>query len=352
MDMMTKDKIYNELLGVTLEISFDQIPDPSHINSQLGLCHNFMEQVEKHGITVNREISMTQRLLTNSLSHYEFLRQELMSSNAEIRTLPNIKDREAKADSLLRDNLDTVRQHKNELSDLKNLIRVINMKQKSLYRINNDIKLQIRLLESQLKIENISKDDPAERSLMEEFRKSSFNQDSFAGSTSTEDTSSVIDDSSPSEINRVLQEIPNNLINPEPNVSSIHEIVAPNSACVETIIESTINTQGGTPATPNKEMPVDAKPKEELQETVSEETVSEEGIATEDDIPVAVSEDLLKEVDLSIQNMGKGIEGIIPPTVEKTPEPKKAAPTPVQEPKQVTKSKDSVDIDALLKDFK
>jgi len=343
MDILTKEKIYNRLLGMNIEISFDHIPDPSHINSQLGLCHVFMEEVEKMGITVNREISLTQRFLTDSLSHYEFLKQDLMASNMEIKNLPNIKDREAKADSLLKENLDTIRTHKNELSDLKNLIRVINMKQKSLYRINNDVKLQIRLLESQLKIDSGLRTDPAAQSLMEEFKKSSSNRDSFENSTSTQDHSVSVDDSSDAGINKVLDSIPENLFNPEPKVSSI--------------IESAIPSQGSTPATPHKEMPVDAKPKEEKQEAMSEETRKllygdeEEKISPEDEVPISVSEEILREVDASILTMKSSID-IVPDGVTKKPEPKQNR-VPVEVHTQpTTKSKDSIDIDALLKDFK
>lgn len=235
MNLVEKNQIFDRLIEMKVEIRVDAIPDPSYIHQKIGECHQLIEEVEKYYISVSKEISIHQRAANNALAAYESKKENLIISNDQIKNLPSIKDREAKANSLLKKELTEVKGYQNELSDLNNLLKAINLKLKNLNRINTDIRMLLRLLESQIKVIGTGPaTDPAAISLLEEMKKSQLNEDSFKESESQVEENNIIDPTKNLNINDLLstnteedddpitkafgpQNLPNKLINPEPS---------------------------------------------------------------------------------------------------------------------------------------
>lgn len=213
MDTKEKDQIYDRLLEIRLDLEADPQPDLQYINTKLGQCHIFIEEVEKLSIRVNREMSIFQRALNTSEADYESSKENLIANDENIRNLPSIRDREAKANSNLVEKLSEIRTYKGELADLNNLSRAINLKLKNLNRINGDIKLQLRLIESQLRMGVPAKGNESVRNLMAALRDTPSIE---ADDTSIEESAGV-DPTSDLDIDQLLnnQEKDQDLIDPD-----------------------------------------------------------------------------------------------------------------------------------------
>jgi len=280
--------------------------------------------------------------LNNATANYEVLRQDLIIGNADIKDLPSIKDREAKADSLLKDNLSRIREYKNEVTDLQNLLKVINLKIRNLNRVNNDIKLQMRIMESQLKMGSSIGDDAAARSLIQEMRKSKIGKDSFEEIETSQELQGATDIENETDVNNLLDSSTEELTNPEPVVST--EVLESRSAAD--------STDSSPEPLNSNEVAADVKPEEKNAPEVQEESVeesqelerTEDGVLkTPDDDGVTPTDDLLREVDQSISQTSPGID--IDKVIEgdKKEEPKQPA---VEQKNEEPKSE--IDVDALL----
>lgn len=329
---MDANKVYNRLLEINITIDPNPIPNPVYINQKIGECHAFIEEVEKLSINASKETSILQRALNDALASYESEKEALISTHDEIRSLPNIRDREARANSFLKTKLSEINSLKNELSDLNNLSKAINLKLKNLNRANSDIKLQLRLMESQIKLGSSPVSDAAARSLMEEFQKSAMNEDSFKDSETESEHVMVMDPTSPIDTDSLLKIKGfedddgkstdfDHLINPEPAVIKEDRIEdMPEVATVET--------------SEDDNCPID-------EEAVSdEETLAEAEKSIKDstliDLDQIIGEEPVKQ----------GGDTINVDDAKTVVEPQKAeAETPKE---QGTQGSNKIDIDALL----
>lgn len=192
MDKEYKSKIYERLLEIRLNIDISMTPTPQQINEKIGECHSYIEEVEHFNIRVHKELSIIQKALNNAQAQFE-LKKDTLITQEPIRSLPNIKDREAQSNLLLREDRDHVKEYQNELTDLNNLLKVITLKQRNLTRANADIKLQMRVLDAQLKLGSGSATSAAAKGLMEEMHKSNMEKDSFEEALSEAKEEEVVD---------------------------------------------------------------------------------------------------------------------------------------------------------------
>ena len=196
MEKEYKDKIYDRLLEIKLNIDIGLTPNPQEINQKIGECHAFIEEIEHFSIKVQKELSVIQQALNNSQALLD-LKKDSLITQEPIRSLPNIKDREAQSNLLLREERSKVKNYQNELTDLNNLLKAISLKQKNLTRANNDIKLQIRVLDAQIKLGPGSANSVAARGLMEEMHKGTAGKDTFEEALSEAKEDITIDPSEP-----------------------------------------------------------------------------------------------------------------------------------------------------------
>jgi hypothetical protein len=212
MELKEKEQIYNRLSEISLSIESKNIPDIRYINEKIWKCHILIEEVEKFYITINREISVTQRALNDEMAAYENSRDTLISTDMEIKALPSQKDRESHANMKLKDELHSIKKLKNECVDLENLQKVINLKLKNLTRLNTDIKIQLKLMDSQMRLGQPDINNSATKSLMEEMAKSKLNEDVFKNADTEVEEQTIIDPTSPIDMDELL----GNTVNDEP----------------------------------------------------------------------------------------------------------------------------------------
>lgn len=201
-----KNYIFDRLMAIRIKIETSSIPSPSYINEKIGECHVAIEEVERFNIEVSKEISITTQAFNSASSEYNMKKQTLLTENKEVLSFQNIKDREAKANSFLKQELETVTSLENEVEDLNNLLKVINLKIKNLNRINTDIKMQLRLLEAQIKLGGGPGSDVATKSLIEEMSKGISNSDSFEDVSSRETVENIMDPTKPIDVEDLLKE--------------------------------------------------------------------------------------------------------------------------------------------------
>ena len=197
MDFEEIKKIYNRLEEISVKIEPKTIPNPRYISEKIGQIHVCIEEVEKYYIKVSMEMSVLQRALNNAEAGYYVARDELISSDTEIAALPSTQSREARANSMLKDQLDDIKNYKNHLSDLEKIFNTIVLKSKNLNRLNGDIRIQLRLMESQIKLGSGGVGDPIEKNLMDELKNTALGIDILEGADSKSEETSTVDPTQP-----------------------------------------------------------------------------------------------------------------------------------------------------------
>jgi len=204
MNIGYKNRIYDRLLEISVKFQVQDIPDPQYINESIAQCHFFIEEVEHYNIEISKEISLQQQALNNAIADYDYKREKHLTQNEEIKNLPSIKDREAKANIILNDEIQNIKHYQNEVNDLNNLLKAVNLKLKNLNRCNSDIKMQLRVLEARLKLGSGPESESAYKSLAEEFKKSLKNEDSFKENKTEITKEQIQDPSVPLNIDNLL----------------------------------------------------------------------------------------------------------------------------------------------------
>jgi len=214
MEQEKKNNIYDRLLEIKIRIEFQDIPSPHYINEKIGECHLFIEEVERYSIEISKEISVLSQAFNNAVSEYEYKKEQLFETE-DIKNLPSIKDRESRADSRLKVERSKILYYKNELTDLNNLLKQLNLKIRNLNRVNADIKMQIRILEAQIKMGGQGTNDVT-RSLVAEMNKGISVEDMFEGSISETTNSQTEDPSEPLDINGLISDETQDFTDPVP----------------------------------------------------------------------------------------------------------------------------------------
>jgi hypothetical protein len=226
METEYKNNIYSRLLEIKFNIDISTTPTPQQINEKIGECHAYIEEVEHFSIRVHQELSIIQQALNNAQAQYE-LKKDTLITQEPIRSLPNIKDREAQSNLSLKEDREIIKNYQNELNDLNNLLKAINLKQKNLTRANADIKLQMRVIDAQIKLGPSSATNAAAKSLMEEMHKSNIGTDSFEEALSEATEETIVDPSTSIDTTNLFMDseseingLSNKLIDPVTNLNN------------------------------------------------------------------------------------------------------------------------------------
>lgn len=193
------EKIYGRLEEITVIIEPKSILYPRYISEKIGQCHVCIEEVEKFYIRISREMSVLQRALNNSEAAYAMAKDELLSTDPEIVSLPSSKDREARANTRLKSQANEIKDLNSKLSDLEKVFGAINVKLKNLNRLNMDIKVQLRLMESQIKLGVSTPDDPLTKNLMEELKNTALGKDMWEEASTKSEVTATVDPTKPIE---------------------------------------------------------------------------------------------------------------------------------------------------------
>jgi len=162
--------IYDELLKLHIDLSFEDVPTPSYLQEKILDCSEALHGAEKRIIEVTRELSSKERELKLEQVRLDIKRRGLLVNDAEIKKLPTGKEREAAADRLLEKEHDIVVALENDVLELQNLLSSIRLVHQNLRTTNSDIRVLMRIMEQQIFKLNIgTKEDKEMRHLMKSF---------------------------------------------------------------------------------------------------------------------------------------------------------------------------------------
>jgi hypothetical protein len=310
-----KNSIYDRLFSMVITIETKNIPDPRYISEKIGECHISIEEVEKFYIHVSKELSVLRRALNNSESAFEQAKDKLLSSDPEILAVAHARDREARANTCLKNEINEIKNYKNEVEDLEGLLGVINVKLRNLARLNMDIKAQLRLMESQIKLGSLPITDDSVKNLMAELSKS----DLFQNAQTKIEESVAQDPTQPLDINSLLP-VDLTVTAPVINNPSIPSSVEINNPSIPEK-EITGKTGDAYLATGVQESKIE-KSVINLAKNLEEEALEEESeeiIDGEDLLPVLNSSDLVETTASEVIDLDKILGQVGPPV--KLPDP-------------------------------
>ncbi len=144
------DTAYKTLLGLSIDLNFNDAPNPSYIQTKLIECHEASRKVEKIHTQLKMDMSRSMRLLSLEEGKFEVLQREALSQNETVKRFPSYQDRLAYVGTLLESNIESIRKLKSEAEEQKNLEKALNLIIKNLSRLNSDVKAQQKLMESQI----------------------------------------------------------------------------------------------------------------------------------------------------------------------------------------------------------
>ena len=99
--MMDKARIYADLLKLDINISYQDVPTPSQIQSLIITCQEYQQKVEKHMLNISMELSTMENRLRIEQLNITRKRNDMLTNDESIRRLPSIKEREAAVDDQL-----------------------------------------------------------------------------------------------------------------------------------------------------------------------------------------------------------------------------------------------------------
>jgi len=152
--------IYDELLKLNIDLSYDDIPDIKTLQKKTMLCHSYIEKVDRYSIIVERALSIAESSYATEKLNLDLLRQNMLINDLIIKKLPTGKEREAAVNEKLEnEHKETLRLY-NTVNDLKSLHRSIKQKLSVLLRTNNtDIKNLMKQVDQQINRLNIGHPD-------------------------------------------------------------------------------------------------------------------------------------------------------------------------------------------------
>lgn len=141
---------YKDLLGLSIDLNFNDAPNPAYIQTKLIECHDASRKVEKIHTELKMEMSRSMRLLSIEEGKFEVLQREALSQNETVKRFPSYQDRLAYVGTLLEKHIEIIRKLKSDAEEHKNLEKALNLIIKNLSRLNSDVKAQQKLMESQI----------------------------------------------------------------------------------------------------------------------------------------------------------------------------------------------------------
>jgi hypothetical protein len=121
-----------------------------YLNELIARCRNYLNRVS----LILQEISREKRDISTKLraeeSSYQVSFDELLANDERVKKLPNITDRTATANMLLRDERNRIEILKQEVQDLEYIEKVVRHRHNELKSTNTDIKMQRQMLRDEL----------------------------------------------------------------------------------------------------------------------------------------------------------------------------------------------------------
>jgi len=164
MDNERAQAIYTELEGYVIRLDADPASlGPKYLNNQICVCRNYLNAVSH----IIQEIARERRTLTLSLqaeeAAYGVESADLLANDQRIRTLPNIEDRKATIQVLLRDRSRRINELKGEILNLDFVDKVTRHRHHELRDTMAEIKAQRSLIRDEIDTKSFYGDETPDK---------------------------------------------------------------------------------------------------------------------------------------------------------------------------------------------
>lgn len=155
MDDKRMEAIFAYLENIEIELDPDPIRrGPKYLNNQVAECRNATNEIQKFEREVAREKMTLDRSLNRLEAMYELQFNEFLTTDPEVLQKNSVRDREAAVKVKLTDLMKEINTAKVQITDLGHVDTVIQSKLRELKDVNRDIRLQMRLIEDEIKLGN------------------------------------------------------------------------------------------------------------------------------------------------------------------------------------------------------
>jgi hypothetical protein len=143
--------IYDQLSKY--EIDLEQDPrslGPLYLQNTIATCRNYLNLVSRFQLEVHREKQELDRSRRAAEVEYEVALAELLANDERVRRAPSIQDRQATANMILREQLNTIAGFKAQLQDLEYVEKAVRHRHRELTSTMTEIKLQRSLIRDEI----------------------------------------------------------------------------------------------------------------------------------------------------------------------------------------------------------
>lgn len=141
-------RIYSEIATYTIELEADlTVMGPRYVSKKLALCRNYLNRVAKIRVDLSKHKRMLGIKIAGENTQLQVERDQLISTNELVKKGSNIKDREAIANTMLRERLARIEVLNQDLLDLKMVDAAVEFIHDELIRTSREINTQKALLE-------------------------------------------------------------------------------------------------------------------------------------------------------------------------------------------------------------
>jgi hypothetical protein len=147
MNQESAERVYTEIAQLRIELEFDPtVLGTQYINRVISQCRNYLNRISQILLQLSREKRVLKRQLSGEETALSVERDTLMAEDDVVRRQPNIRDREAVANTMLRDRLSRISTLKFELMDVEAVEQAVKMVHQELIRTSAEIKTQRSLM--------------------------------------------------------------------------------------------------------------------------------------------------------------------------------------------------------------
>lgn len=157
--------IYDEISSYSIELEADPtVLGPQYLGSVIAKCRNFLNRTTSVLLEIRREKHMTSNRLAGEKAAFKIESDELLATDDRVRTRPNIKDREAIINVILKERVSTIHSLEDDIRNLDAIESAVKVRHTELVRTDGQIKTQRSLIRDELDTKSFYGDEENARS--------------------------------------------------------------------------------------------------------------------------------------------------------------------------------------------
>lgn len=147
MEQIEIERVYAEISKLQIELASDPtILGAQYINESISKCRNHLNRISLFRLRMSQERRVVKSRLAGEETMLSAEKDRMMAEDDDVKRAPNVRDREAIANTKLRDRLNRIYLLKSELLDLETVEKAVILVHDELIRTSNEIKTQRSLL--------------------------------------------------------------------------------------------------------------------------------------------------------------------------------------------------------------